>query len=98
MRILLKRILGNLVTNAIRYTETGRILVISRKRKDFINFEVWDTGIGIDGDDQALVFNEFFKIANENIPNEGFGLGLSIVKQLVSQVIGSEISVKSKKK
>lgn len=95
--ILLKRILGNLVTNAIRYTETGRILVISRKRKDFINFEVWDTGIGIDGDDQALVFNEFFKIANENIPNEGFGLGLSIVKQLVSQVIGSEISVKSKK-
>jgi signal transduction histidine kinase len=96
--ILIKRVLGNLITNAIRYTKTGGLLVAVRhcKSKKMLSFEVWDTGVGISKENQELIFNEFFKITNVvQDADEGFGLGLSIIKQLTRNVAGSQITVRS---
>lgn len=81
--ILLERILGNLVTNAIRYTRQGKILVGCRRRgRDRLRVLVIDTGIGIAAQDLELVFEEFVQLANpERDRTKGLGLGLSIVKR-----------------
>ena len=97
--ILIKRVVGNLITNAIKYTSKGDILVVVRHRKNkkMLNFEIWDSGQGISEEDKANIFNEFFKVSNQKIEaDEGFGLGLSIVRQLAQLVAGSEITVKSR--
>jgi signal transduction histidine kinase len=99
--ILIKRILGNLIVNAIRYTDKGGVLVAVRhhKRNKQLSFEIWDTGRGIADENKLLIFNEFFKVPEQKIQtDEGFGLGLSIVKQLAQLVAGSKITVKSKLK
>ena len=79
---LLKRILGNLVMNAIKFTDTGGILLACRPTHRGVRFEVWDTGIGIAADQQAAVFKEFYKSPSNMGTSEGFGLGLSIVARL----------------
>lgn len=97
--ILIKRVLGNFIVNAIRYTIKGGLLVAVRheKSKKMLNFEIWDTGQGIADENQLLIFNEFFKVPDQKVQaDEGFGLGLSIVRQLSQLVAGSRISVKSK--
>jgi signal transduction histidine kinase len=97
--ILIKRILGNLIVNAIKYTREGGILVAVRhhKSKNKLDFEVWDTGLGITDENKLSIFNEFFKVPDQKIESdEGFGLGLSIVRQLAQLVAGSEITVKSR--
>ncbi len=97
--ILIKRVLGNFIVNAIRYTSKGGILVAVRheKSKKMLNFEVWDTGQGIADENKMLIFNEFFKVPEQEVQDdEGFGLGLAIVRQLAQLVEGSHISVKSK--
>ncbi len=99
--ILIKRILGNLIVNAIRYTNQGGLLVSVRhqKSKKTLSFEIWDTGQGIADENKLLIFNEFFKVPDQKIQtDEGFGLGLSIVRQLAQLVAGSKITVKSKLK
>lgn len=80
---LLDRILGNLVTNAIRYTPAGgKVLVGCRRVQDQVRIEVIDTGIGIAPQFQAQIFEEFFQIENtERDRTNGLGLGLSIVKR-----------------
>ncbi len=93
---LLKGILYHLVSNAIKYTNHGGVLVVMRKTTDSISFEVWDTGIGIDPKLQAHVFNEFFKVNEQSSADEGFGLGLSVVKRLAAYVEGSSVSLRSK--
>lgn len=96
--ILIKRVLGNLITNAIRYTKTGGLLVAARhsKSKKMLSFEVWDTGVGISKENQELIFKEFFKITNViQDADEGFGLGLSIIKQLTRNITGSQITMHS---
>jgi signal transduction histidine kinase len=96
--ILIKRVLGNLITNAIRYTKTGGLLVAARhsESKKMLRFEVWDTGVGISKENLELIFNEFFKITDVvQDAEEGFGLGLSIIKQLTRNVTGSQITVHS---
>ena len=76
---LLNRILGNLIMNAIKFTDKGGVLVACRSTQKGVRFEIWDTGIGIPADQQEAVFNEFYKAQNHSGTNEGFGLGLSIV-------------------
>lgn len=78
---LLKRILGNLLMNAIKFTDKGAILLACRKTKQGIRFEVRDTGIGIALDQQEAVLREFYKAPNHTGTNDGFGLGLSIVSR-----------------
>ena len=95
-QLLVKRILTCFISNAVKYTHQGGILVAVRKRKDAIVFEVWDTGIGIDAAHLAHVFEEFYKVGDFSSTDEGFGLGLSVVKRLSAYAENSHISVNSK--
>lgn len=77
----LRRILQNLASNAIRYTETGKVLVGVRQRRSSIRIEVWDTGPGIPEDQQEKVFDEFHRLNATASSSEGMGLGLAIVER-----------------
>jgi len=83
--ILLQRILQNLVSNAIRYTESGGVLIAARRRGRLCRIDVVDTGCGIPETERALVFEEFFRGAREcDDGGIGLGLGLSIVQRMAS--------------
>ncbi len=81
-RRLLKRVLQNLVANAIKYTDQGTVLVGARLRGDMIRIEVHDTGPGIPADKQALIFKEFHRLDHTRHTAQGLGLGLSIVERI----------------
>jgi len=81
--LLLRRIMRNLIENAIRYTQSGGVLIGCRRDGGFIRLQVCDTGIGIEDQQQDKVFQEFYQLNNpERDRRKGIGLGLSIVKQL----------------
>lgn len=80
-RRLLRRILQNLLSNAIRYTNSGRILMGARRAGDHVVIQVADTGIGIPADKRGLVFQEFQRFAAPGA-EQGMGLGLSIVERI----------------
>lgn len=81
--VLLERILMNLVSNAMRYTEQGGIVIGCRRRSERLRIEVWDSGSGIPKDKQREIFQEFFQLANpERDRTKGLGLGLAIVERL----------------
>jgi signal transduction histidine kinase len=94
--ILLERILGNLLTNSIKYTKTGGVLLACRNSSQGAKIEVWDTGVGISPDQQSLVFKEFYKSPSNTGTNDGFGLGLAIVTQL-ADLIGAELTLRSRR-
>jgi signal transduction histidine kinase len=94
--ILLERILGNLVSNAIKYTITGGVMLACRQTRRGIQLEVWDTGVGISPDQQSLVFKEFYKSPSNIGTTDGFGLGLAIVTQL-TELLGAEITLRSRR-
>jgi Na+/proline symporter/signal transduction histidine kinase/CheY-like chemotaxis protein len=94
-RRLLRRILQNLIANAIKYTPSGRVLVGCRRRGDKLEIQVIDTGLGIPADKQAIVFREFERLPNSAGAAPGIGLGLSIVDR-VSKVLGHRIALKSR--
>lgn len=92
---LVELILRNLVSNAIRYTESGALLVTCRKRGSFAVLEVWDTGIGIAPGQQAEVFKEFHQLGNpERDRRKGLGLGLAIAQGL-AKTLGHALSLQS---
>jgi len=81
--ILLERILLNLVSNAVRYTEVGGIVVGCRRRAGGLRIEVWDSGIGIPEDQQSSIFGEFYQLSTvKRDRRSGLGLGLAIVDRL----------------
>lgn len=83
--VLLERIVGNLVGNAVRYTRRGSILVACRHAGGKLRLCVWDTGIGIPQDQQPRVFEEFYQLDGSGAARgEGLGLGLSIVARLAA--------------
>ena len=77
----LRRVLQNLIANAIRYTDRGRVLVGARRRGDGLRLEVWDTGPGIEADKRELIFKEFQRLDRPGRMSEGVGLGLAIVER-----------------
>lgn len=80
---LLGTVVRNLLDNAIKYTESGKVLIGCRKRGTNLRFEVWDTGPGIPDDQQSLIFQDFYQIDNAARNRaQGLGLGLSIVKRM----------------
>ncbi len=94
--ILLERILGNLISNALKYTEKGGVLLACRHSARGVKIEVWDTGVGISPDQQSLVFKEFYKSPSNAGTSDGFGLGLAIVTQL-ADLIGAELTLRSRR-
>jgi signal transduction histidine kinase len=92
---LLERVLSNLVSNAIKYTRNGGVLLGARRRGANVDLVVLDTGIGIAQNDLGLIFGDFFQVANrERNSNKGFGLGLGIVRRLC-EGMGWRLEVRS---
>jgi signal transduction histidine kinase/CheY-like chemotaxis protein len=93
--VLLERILRNLVSNAVRYTHAGRVIVGCR-RGDRVSIEVWDTGGGIPEHEHQLIFQEFYQVGNhERSRSRGLGLGLAIVRRL-SSILDLPITLRSR--
>jgi signal transduction histidine kinase/CheY-like chemotaxis protein len=83
--VLLERVMRNLIGNAVRYTETGEVLVGARRRGGKVSLEVLDTGPGIPVDQQEAIFEEFYQLANpDRDRSKGLGLGLPIVRRLTA--------------
>lgn len=93
--ILLQRLVGNLISNAIKYTESGGVLVASREVAGAWQLEVWDTGIGIAPAQQREIFREFYKVPLHAGTDDGFGLGLYIVKRLCT-ILGHPLYLNSR--
>lgn len=93
-RMLLHRIVGNLIINAIRYTEKGGVLIACRQHAGKNWIEVWDTGIGIPEDQTEIIFEEF-KQLGDGARNRGSGLGLTIVLRM-AELMGLQIRLRSK--
>lgn len=92
---LLEQMLRNLLANAVKYTERGKVLLGCRRRGDKLRIEVWDTGIGIAPEQLRAIFQEFHQIDNPaRERSRGIGLGLSIV-QRIGDLLGNAIDVRS---
>jgi len=84
-RTMLRRILQNIISNAIRYTRQGGVLVGMRQRADLIRIDIADTGCGIPEDQRDVIFEEFHRApqaAEADLTGGGLGLGLSIVRRM----------------
>jgi len=93
---LVALILRNLVSNAIRYTERGGVLVGCRARGEELLVEVWDTGIGIEPSQHQAIFREFHQLGNaERDRRKGLGLGLAIAQGL-ARALGQQLTLVSK--
>ncbi len=94
---MLRRIVANLASNALRYTEKGGILLACRRARGALRIEVWDTGIGIAPDQLGAIFDEFYQVENEERDRRrGLGLGLSIVQRLCV-LMNYRLSVRSRR-
>lgn len=81
--LMLRRILQNLLANAVRYAQTGKVLLAARRRGRDVRIEVWDTGPGIEPMEREKIFEEFQRgAASEAADISGFGLGLSIAQRM----------------
>lgn len=92
--VFLRRILQNLVTNAIRYTDAGRILVGARLAGNRTRIEVHDTGPGIAASDQTAIFQEFRQLGPSASGSKGLGLGLTIVERACA-MLGHRLDLRS---
>lgn len=94
--ILLERIVLNLVTNAVRYTLHGGVVIGCRHRGNRLRIDVWDSGPGIPQDQQRHIFDEFYQIGGRQPDRRGgLGLGLSIVDRL-GQLLGHQVELASR--
>ena len=91
---LLLRLMRNLLTNAVRYTDSGAVSCRAKAANEWVEFEIADTGCGIATEYQEVVFNEFVRLANNGVRSSGAGLGLSIVKK-ISQALELELQMSS---
>ncbi|RTL65658.1 MAG: hybrid sensor histidine kinase/response regulator [Hyphomicrobiales bacterium] len=93
-RRMLYRLLQNLVSNAIKYTSTGRVLLGARPRDGDILICVYDTGPGIRDDERSIIFKEFRRLDATAASVRGLGLGLSIVER-ISRILEHQVRLKS---
>jgi signal transduction histidine kinase len=94
-RQLLRRVLQNFLSNAIRYTPRGRVLIGCRRRGETLRVEVWDTGTGIPEDQRQKIFEEFHRIDHHDQGGEKcLGLGLAITER-IGRMLGHPIGVRS---
>ena len=91
----LRRIVQNLVSNAIKYTRKGGLLLAARKRGERVDIQVWDSGLGINEADFERIFLDFNRLDSHRQEAQGVGLGLSVVSR-ISQHLNHPIDVKSR--
>src|SRR5262249_11635575 len=89
-----RQILGNLVNNAIKFTQHGEVAVRVQREGAFVSLSVRDTGPGISAQERAIIFQEYKQVGSERLRRRGTGLGLAITRRLVMLHHGS-ISVDS---
>jgi CheY-like chemotaxis protein/anti-sigma regulatory factor (Ser/Thr protein kinase) len=92
---MLRRVLQNLISNALRYTRSGRVVIGCRRRGDQVEFQVIDTGPGIAAESQAVIFEEFRRLDQQSPWGErGLGLGLSICDR-IAHILQTRLAVRS---
>ncbi len=100
-RNMLVRIVNNLVSNALRYTSHGGVLVAARHVGRYVSVEIWDTGVGISEEHMEHVFEEFYRINDGSVrarsadSEPGLGLGLATVQRL-ARLLDGEVTVRSR--
>lgn len=93
---LLEQMLRNLLSNALKYTPSGKVLLGCRRQGERVLIQIWDTGIGIPSEELEAIFDEYHQIDNAaRERHRGLGLGLAIVQRL-AQLLGSPVSVQSR--
>lgn len=91
--LMLRRILQNLLANAVQYTDHGRVLLSARRRGAEMRIDVWDTGPGIAPSEQSKIFEEFQRgAAGERSHGGGFGIGLAIISRMI-EALGHSIAL-----
>jgi signal transduction histidine kinase/ActR/RegA family two-component response regulator len=90
---MLAEMIRNLLSNAVRYTDRGRILLGCRRAGDNVRIEVWDSGVGITEAQLPHIFHEYYQ-GTDSAERGGFGLGLAIVKRL-GEVLDHRVEVRS---
>ena len=90
---MLEEMIRNLLSNSVRYTDHGKLLLGCRRAGDKIHIEIWDSGIGIAGDQLPHIFDEYYQ-GVQAAQRGGFGLGLAIVRRL-GELLDHEIVVRS---
>jgi CheY-like chemotaxis protein len=90
---MLEEMIRNLLSNSVRYTDRGTILLGCRRAGDKVRIEVWDSGVGITEDQLQYIFDEYYQ-GTEGAERGGFGLGLAIVKRL-GEILDHRVEVSS---
>lgn len=92
---LLEQMIRNLLSNALKYTRHGKVLLGCRRHKKMLSIEIWDTGVGIPENEFQAIFDEYHQLDNTaRERSRGLGLGLSIVRRL-GNLLGYRVSVRS---
>ncbi len=93
---LLEQMLRNLLSNALKYTQQGKVLLGCRRHAGVLSIEVWDTGVGIPEAELQLIFEEYYQLDNAaRQRSHGLGLGLAIVQRL-GNLLGHRVRVRSR--
>jgi two-component system CheB/CheR fusion protein len=92
---LLEQMIRNLLSNALKYTRRGKVLLGCRRREGMLSIEIWDTGVGIPDEELQAIFEEYHQLGNAaRERSRGLGLGLAIVQRL-GNLLGHAVRVRS---
>ncbi len=93
---LLEQMIRNILSNAMKYTPRGKVLLGCRRHGEMLNIEIWDTGVGIPDEELPLIFEEYYQVdRSTRDPSRGLGLGLFIVRR-IAELLGHHIRIRSR--